>query len=71
MLLKPSQYSRYTRDYFTDEVLNDWYKSIMNTLIVDVEKEARDISESLNDLIYVCIYERHRALVMVTNKLIN
>ncbi|KAI8056376.1 hypothetical protein BDF21DRAFT_430664 [Thamnidium elegans] len=58
MLLKPSQFNRYTRDHFTDEVLNEWHKSILSTTIIDVEKEAQDISKSLDDLIYVCIYER-------------
>ncbi|KAI8888507.1 hypothetical protein K501DRAFT_173070 [Backusella circina FSU 941] len=49
MLLTPSQFSRYARSHFNDEVLNEWYKSILSTLIVDVEKEARDISRSLDD----------------------
>lgn len=51
MLLTPSQFSKYTRDHFNDKVLNEWYKSILSTLIVDVEKEAQDISSSLNDVI--------------------
>ncbi|KAI9335213.1 hypothetical protein BD770DRAFT_402140 [Pilaira anomala] len=51
MLLKPSQFGRYAPDHFTDEVLNEWHKSILSTLIVDI-KEVRDISMSLDDLIY-------------------
>ncbi|KAI7898192.1 uncharacterized protein BX663DRAFT_269891 [Cokeromyces recurvatus] len=52
MLLKPSQFSRYMRDHFTDKALNEWHKGILSTLIVDVEKEAQDIAKSLDDIIY-------------------
>ncbi|KAI8635740.1 hypothetical protein BD408DRAFT_438672 [Parasitella parasitica] len=47
-----SELIRHTRDHFNDEVLNEWHKSILSNLIVDVEKEARDISSSLDDVIY-------------------
>jgi hypothetical protein len=51
MLLKPTQFNQYTRDHSTDKVLNEWHKSILDTLITDVEKEAHNIPKSVEDLV--------------------
>lgn len=59
MLLKPSQFNTYTRIHFSDDVLDEWYKSITNDLIGDVEEEAQSIHLLIQGLIYVCIYKRY------------
>ncbi|KAG1473430.1 hypothetical protein G6F56_000953 [Rhizopus delemar] len=45
-------FTRYTRDHFTDEVLNKWHKIILDTLIINVEEEALNIAKPLDDLVY-------------------
>ncbi|KAG1453017.1 hypothetical protein G6F56_007672 [Rhizopus delemar] len=44
--------TRYTRDHFTDEILNKWHKGILDTLIINVEEEDLNIAKSLDDLVY-------------------
>lgn len=40
MFLAPSQYTRFARDHFTDQTLNEWYKSTLDTFTINVEEEA-------------------------------
>ncbi|KAI9477696.1 hypothetical protein BDB00DRAFT_879399 [Zychaea mexicana] len=47
MLLKPSQFNKYTRAHFTDQVLSEWHDNTRKSLLADVEEEASRIAKDL------------------------
>lgn len=55
MLLTPSQYTRFSRNHFTDQTLDEWYKSTLDTFTINIEEEAFKISRSLEEIVVVCI----------------